>query len=433
MTAAELELIATAHKDEASLTPEQSTKIKFLMSELKQVSAPVKNSIFSKLYRRNELRAMISYFNLPSLWFTLNPADNRNPLVAVLSGHTVDQAIALSIFERCKLIVDDPVAPCKYFYCCVNTFISILKGGIFGPLKAYYGIIETQGRGSLHIHMLIWLDEAPPNEIFANALLHDQVHRDNLCCYANSILSATITSAEKIPSICTSFPTTIENQQDIAQFDNIVSAIVQETNMHSASHNAACFKRNNKSCRFNFPRPCQERTTICLDSLDVVPTRNNPWINPYNKYIAYLFRCNHDIILITSGSDTKALIYYLTEYATKCELKTYELVSLMSAAYKDVEENSAVLMESDKTRKLLIRCLNKIGSVQEQPAQLVISDLLGYPTHYTDSTFASLNWLAIVKYIEDGDDDVTLLQQNPLYDRPVTKVLKTKFSVLTSA
>jgi hypothetical protein len=34
----------------------------------------------------------------------------------------------------------------------------MIVGGVLGPVKAYFGTVESQGRGSLHLHLLIWLD-----------------------------------------------------------------------------------------------------------------------------------------------------------------------------------------------------------------------------------------------------------------------------------
>jgi hypothetical protein len=31
------------------------------------------------------------------------------------------------------------------------------EGGLFGSVEAYFGMVETQGRGTLHVHFLIWL------------------------------------------------------------------------------------------------------------------------------------------------------------------------------------------------------------------------------------------------------------------------------------
>ena len=33
--------------------------------------------------------------------------------------------------------------------------------GIFGYVSGYFGMVEAQGRGSLHVHMLLWLKHAP--------------------------------------------------------------------------------------------------------------------------------------------------------------------------------------------------------------------------------------------------------------------------------
>jgi hypothetical protein len=38
--------------------------------------------------------------------------------------------------------------------------------GIFGPTDCYYGLVETQNRGTLHMHCLIWLKNADPQSIF---------------------------------------------------------------------------------------------------------------------------------------------------------------------------------------------------------------------------------------------------------------------------
>ena len=35
---------------------------------------------------------------------------------------------------------------------------TMIVGGVLGPIKAYFGTVESQGRGSLHLYPLIWLD-----------------------------------------------------------------------------------------------------------------------------------------------------------------------------------------------------------------------------------------------------------------------------------
>jgi len=38
---------------------------------------------------------------------------------------------------------------------------SLKVGGLFGHVKAYYGMTETQGSATLHCHLLIWLRSLP--------------------------------------------------------------------------------------------------------------------------------------------------------------------------------------------------------------------------------------------------------------------------------
>ena len=35
------------------------------------------------------------------------------------------------------------------------------KKGIFGHLSAYFGVIKSQGHGTLHLHILLWLQNDP--------------------------------------------------------------------------------------------------------------------------------------------------------------------------------------------------------------------------------------------------------------------------------
>ena len=40
--------------------------------------------------------------------------------------------------------------------------------GIFGYVGGYFGVVEAQGRGSLHVHMLLWLKYAPNADEFVD-------------------------------------------------------------------------------------------------------------------------------------------------------------------------------------------------------------------------------------------------------------------------
>jgi hypothetical protein len=63
--------------------------------------------------------------------------------------------------------------------------------GLFGDVKAYFGMVETQGGGTLHAHFLVWLADAPPNtDAFDRAVAEhgDHYYRD-IEEFADSIVS----------------------------------------------------------------------------------------------------------------------------------------------------------------------------------------------------------------------------------------------------
>jgi len=62
-----------------------------------------------------------------------------------------------------------------------------VRGGVLGPAKAYFGTVESQGQGSLHLHLLIWL-----NHNFTPAQLKEKIHdtlfREKLLKYIEDII-----------------------------------------------------------------------------------------------------------------------------------------------------------------------------------------------------------------------------------------------------
>ena len=123
-----------------------------------------------------------------AIFLTFNPADVKHPFTLRFSnqhGCTAsfpsvhfDAALhgALCDVNLFHLVAEDPVAAVRAFHTHVSTLFSTLLRcssrpqdlavdgiasdtipGIFGPLAAIYGCIEPQLRGSLHIHMLLYI------------------------------------------------------------------------------------------------------------------------------------------------------------------------------------------------------------------------------------------------------------------------------------
>ena len=145
-----------------------------------------------------------------SLFVTPNLADTRASLIVTLSkgpDATQHEAELLlwqedpempSLVQMMRLISKDAVAQAKFFDLMINAMFTELfgtsppmvkeyipsyataafeddwasscEGGVFGDIAAATGPVETQGRGSLHPHILIWLPNFSMFDAFADML-----------------------------------------------------------------------------------------------------------------------------------------------------------------------------------------------------------------------------------------------------------------------
>jgi hypothetical protein len=168
-------------------------RITTLIKHIKVVSGHIMGSAHSRSALRTKIHSLCFNQGLPSLFVTINPADIHSPVALYFSGVDLDldkvlpEAMGTS-YERAKIIAAHPVATAKFF----NTLIkSILKylvlGGVLGPVKAYFGTVESQGRGSLHLHLLVWLKHE-----FTPAQLKEQIQskdfREKLLQYLEDIV-----------------------------------------------------------------------------------------------------------------------------------------------------------------------------------------------------------------------------------------------------
>jgi hypothetical protein len=95
--------------------------------------------------------------------------------------------------ERAKLLAKDAVASALFFDRYVKLTMRYLLGsecdlssrpeqpvrgyGIFGPVEASFGSVEAQKKGTLHLHLLLWLRHAPSPDAFWAKLDADEAFR----------------------------------------------------------------------------------------------------------------------------------------------------------------------------------------------------------------------------------------------------------------
>ncbi|KAF5343263.1 hypothetical protein D9757_015149 [Collybiopsis confluens] len=424
-----------ARGDHRSFRNAEEQQVLQLMNEVNVVTSSVSGSAASLVAMRNQIRALMMDQGLPSFYVTINPADIYNPLLKFLAGGEIDIDNLLpsdvpNSWDQSILIAKNPVIASGFFNIYMNAFIKALlgydgqkqnlEGGVLGVVKAYYGCIEAQGRGSLHCHMLIWVEGGlNPNEIKKRAI---EDPNSDFCKRLIVFLEDTITnSVPPLPSSSITVPSDRHHpcalrgtQMTGFSREEMCSPGARQKDLHNVvqkcqvhTHTKTCYKycvnpTEPKECRFGlgpsaleptsyFSPETGELTLRCLDGL----------VNNFNRTIIEALHCNMDIKFVGSGASAKAVLYYITNYITKTQLKTHVAFAALARAVAKLGEcdpNEDVF--TVRAKKLLQKCAYAMISQQELSAQQVCTYLLDLDDHFTSHQYANLFWLSFESVVE---------------------------------
>ncbi|CEP10863.1 hypothetical protein, partial, partial [Parasitella parasitica] len=198
--------------------------------------------------------AMIRQLGTPTLFVTISAAETKWPELLVALKKLVDGVIIteddadqLEDDEKRRLIQSDPVTCASYF----DKRFRALKGtwttdnaiNAFSPyiMGDYYYRVEFQHRGSPHVHMLIYLKDAP---ILDNTLEDPEAIASNVSeieAFVDKIMSA---------------KTVTLNPQ--------LNELISSRQLHR--HTRTCYKGGSrklaKQCRFNIPFFPMDKTRL---------------------------------------------------------------------------------------------------------------------------------------------------------------------------
>ena len=419
--------------DPISANTDEERKVLRLMKEVNLITSKVPGSSAARVAMRNEIRALTMTHGMPSFYVTINPADAHNPIVKFLAGAEIDIDNMLDndvpkYWEQSILISSNPCIGATFFNRYLKAFITAVLGykegepneGVLGVVKAHYGCVEAQGRGSLHCHMLVWVEGAlNPNEI------RDKVMRDvdwgkRLLEYLDDTITNVVpedpTPDQSMPledkDPCTRRGVTmgmesIHERLGLRMKD--ISQLAERVQRHR--HSYTCYKHYKageaRTCRFDLKEdnfradsaidPESGQVTLrCLDGL----------VNNFNMTMLEAVRCNMDIQFIGSGESAKAMIYYITDYITKSQLKSHVAYAALQLAVKKYENANDI--DDDFTvqsKRLLQKCAHAMISHQEMSAQQVVSYLMDYEDHFTSHEYSCLYWASFERYIERCDHE----------------------------
>ncbi|XP_044714537.1 Arrestin-lik [Hirsutella rhossiliensis] len=297
-----------------------------------------------------------------------------------------------SAYKRTRLAMSDPMSAAVFFHREMKLFfdhyVKVGEESVFGRIGKYYGAVETNERGALHVHGLLWLHgNAHLSSMLADIHGEDQAaYRERIIRYVDSVFSEDLdqegfcaVQAER--SVTSDISSLLDNtEQFSAAFDEEANFCAGATQVHT--HSPTCVKyslgkgaRKGNPCRFKSPWRLVDKTAITADGVLQI-RRTHSMVNRWNKAIAVGLRHNHDISFIATQRKTMALMYYVTNYATKVEDPVWKRVAaaadLLAASTGDGTANG--------------------GQDDGGGAVEVVAHLLGYPAEFTNSSaWAYLN------------------------------------------
>ncbi|XP_044717360.1 PIF1-like helicase domain-containing protein [Hirsutella rhossiliensis] len=349
-----------------------------------------------RLSMRRKIQSLILCRGVPAIWFTLNPNDITNPVKLRLAAYrTRDPEAAEAFlrsldmaFKRARLAISDPLSSAEFFHREMTLFfenyVRVGEESVFGRISHYYGAVETNERGALHVHGLLWLQgNAHLSSMLVDIHGEDQAaYRERIVRYVDSVFSEDL-DQEGFCAIQAERSVTLDisqllgdERQFSASFDEEANFCAGATQIHT--HSPTCVKyslgkgRKGDLCRFKAPWGLVDETAFTGDGVLRI-RRSHSMVNRWNKAIAVGLRHNHDISFIATQRKTMALVFYVTNYATKVEDPVWKRVvaaaDLLPPRAGDEMADGAEVRggegagddgRQNKTRKFLMKVANRV-------------------------------------------------------------------------
>ena len=240
--------------------------------------------------------------------------------------------------KRAQNIAADPYAAAKSFHFLIRAVFECLFGiqtskfqvknqqGIFGRVSAYFGMVESQGRGTLHLHTLLWLINAPTSDEMTK-LLENSTFREKVASFIHANLRAYLPGLDSAESVA-SIPREKEiayNQPPNPDHPNYEDncrdfelRLARTEKIHSCHLHRCLFRDRNGRYR------CKRKAPFPLSDVDEIEEdgrwrqkRLYEFVNGYIPRILVNVRCNNDGKLLTNGRDTLNISMYTTLYLAK--------------------------------------------------------------------------------------------------------------------
>ena len=411
-----------AEEEEAQGKMISDPAVKLMRQHIYATAGRVIGSNYAREQLRSQIWSTSVMLNPPSLWITINPCDLHDPIAQVLAGEEIDldsfhALLGPSKERRARNIAIDPYAAAKFFHFVIQTTLETLFGitvtsyqvhsseGIFGWVTAYFGVVESQARATLHLHVLLWLLNAPSMEQM-HALLCTGRFRQRVKDFIRDNIRAYLPGLETDDSI-RNIPNEVEvaysrpPQPNLANYNdqatNLELRVARSKNLHT------CEIRRCLIPSKSGPLICKRRAPFEKSLVDFVdeqgnwgPKRLHGFMNAWNPALTVNLRCNNDIKLLTNTRDTMNITYYITSYQTKKQGRNFNMSAVLSKGYAFHCQRPYVDTLRDQQRLLLFRLVHAINRKQELAAPMVMSYLMGWGDTYRSHHYSPIYWASFV-------------------------------------
>ncbi|KAF7301576.1 ATP-dependent DNA helicase [Mycena indigotica] len=419
-----------ANEDELAGRSISNPTIRLLRKHISTVRARVQGTDESRVSIRAQIWGMTIKYNPPTLWLTINLSDTNDPIAQVLAGQAIDldnfvAKTGPNATMRGNVMSADPFAAAEYFHLVIGILLDEMIGinvgvhgainrkeGIFGLVNGYIGTVEAQARGSLHLHILFWLKDAPTSSLMQQALQSEKF-RSKIKAFIKNNIRADV-AGDILPQQArtrgragVSYSRPIDPRKEG----------YHEKILRSESHNAAilqshectiyyCLKsvKGGIACKRGYPW-----LTYPDDWVDAEgnwgPRRRYPFLNPWNPPISRVTRCNMDIKLLTNACETKDIGFYITLYITKKQVQAANASAVLAQSRAFLQDDkpantTRTIGNKEELRKINLRlleqCANTLSRQYEMSGPEVMSYLMGWGDRYISHTFIKIYWDSMV-------------------------------------
>jgi hypothetical protein len=393
--------------------------IQSLRHTLSAVRSKVMGTDESRIKIRSLIWGMCMMKNPPSIWMTINPADTQDPIAQVLCGEDLD----LDDFINCAharpsdvAVASDPYAAASFFHLMVNAILECLLGikgykrgqpvrrekGILGIVEAYIGTVEAQGRGTLHLHMVLWLRGAMPSDD-----MKERLSSENFRKKIKSFISANVRA--DLPNVHGTDVLSIPRQTRVAfshpvdpriphyeeQRADAEKRLARTVQVHQCGQGCIKLIKGRFVCKRKAPFALADDDWVEADG-NWGPKRTYGYLNSWCPAVLQTLRANNDIKVMTNGKETKNIAWYITHYVAKKQNTSSNTSALLAKtfAYQRARESRNFDLVS-KNKKLIQGCSNSLSRQQEVSGPEAATYLMEWGDRYISHHFETIHWYSV--------------------------------------